>query len=76
MKVVFAKITSKARTTLLKDVRGVLGVKSGDLLVYRIANGGVTLARTDPMDHAYLQAVESLLPEWASAEDASAYDKL
>ena len=75
MKVVFAKITSKARTTLPKDVREALGVKPGDTLVYRIAKGKVTLARAEPIDRAYLKAVESTLSEWASAEDA-AYDDL
>ena len=76
MKVVFAEITSKARTTLPKDVRESLGVKPGDMPLYRIAKGKVTLARAEPMDRAYLKSVESTLSEWASAEDAAAYDKL
>jgi len=76
MKAVFGKITSKARTIVPKDVRGALGVKPGDMLVYRIAKETVTLARAEPIDRAYLQAVESTLTDWASAEDAAAYDKL
>ena len=76
MNAVFGKITSKAQTTLPKEVREVLGVKAGDMLVYRIAKGKVTLARAEPMDRAYLKAVESTLSEWSSAEDAAAYDDL
>ena len=76
MNAVFGKITSKAQTTLPKEVREALGVKPGDMLVYRIAKGKVTLARAEPLDRAYLGAVESTLSEWASAEDAAAYDKL
>jgi len=76
MNAVFGKLTSKAQTTLPKEVREVLGVKPGDMLVYRIAKGKVTLARAEPLDRAYLKAVESTLSEWESAEDAAAYDKL
>jgi antitoxin PrlF len=76
MNAVFGKVTSKAQTTLPKEVREALGVKPGDMLVYRIAKGKVTLARAEPMDRAYLKAVESTLSEWASPEDAAAYDKL
>ena len=76
MNAVFGKITSKAQTTLPKEVREALGVKPGDMLVYRIAKGKVTLARAEPMDRAYLKSVESTLSEWASPEDAAAYDKL
>ncbi|MGA7674003.1 MAG: type II toxin-antitoxin system PrlF family antitoxin [Rhizomicrobium sp.] len=76
MNAVFGKITSKAQTTLPKEVREALGVKPGDMLVYRIAKGKVTLARAEPLDRAYLGAVESTLSEWASPQDAAAYDKL
>lgn len=76
MNAVFGKITSKAQTTLPKEVREALGVKPGDMLVYRIAKGKVTLARAEPLDRAYLGAVELTLSEWASPQDAAAYDKL
>ena len=76
MRVLLSKLTGKARTTVPKEVRRVLGVKPGDTIVYRIANGKVTLGRARPLDRAYLKAVESTVSEWASAEDAAAYDKL
>jgi AbrB family looped-hinge helix DNA binding protein len=70
----FSKITAKAQTTVPKGVREALGVKPGDMLVYRISKGRVTLARAEPVDRTYLKAVESTLSEWTSAEDAAAYD--
>lgn len=76
MKAVFGKLSAKARTTLPKAVRAALGVKPGDMLVYRIAKGTVTLARAEPMDRAYLKAVESTPSEWVRPEDAATYDKL
>jgi AbrB family looped-hinge helix DNA binding protein len=76
MSVLFSKITAKAQTTVPKEVREALGVKSGDMLVYRISKGKVTLARAEPVDRTYLKAVESTLSEWTSAEDAAAYDDL
>jgi len=76
MNAVFSKVTAKAQTTVPKEVRAALGVKAGDMLVYRIARGKVTLARAEPLDRAYLKAVESTLSEWASPEDAAAYDDL
>jgi hypothetical protein len=60
-----------------REIAAALGVKPGDLLVYRIAKGGkVTLARGEPIDRAYLKAVENTLSEWASPEDKAAYDDL
>ena len=76
MNAIFGKITSKAQTTLPKEVREALGVKPGDMLVYRIAKGKVTLARAEKLDRAYLKSLEATLSEWASDEDAAAYDNL
>jgi AbrB family looped-hinge helix DNA binding protein len=76
MSAVFGKLTAKSQTTIPKEVREVLGAGPGDTLVYRISKGKVTLARAEPLDHAYLKAVESTLCEWDSPEDAAAYDKL
>ena len=76
MSVLFSKITANAQTTVPKEVREALGVKPGDMLVYRISKGRITLARAQPLDRTYLKAVESTLSEWTSAEDAAAYDDL
>ncbi|MBV9572329.1 MAG: type II toxin-antitoxin system PrlF family antitoxin [Alphaproteobacteria bacterium] len=76
MTAIFGKLTAKSQTTIPKEVREALGAKPGDTLIYRISKGKVTLARGEPLDRAYLKAVESTLSEWASPEDAAAYDKL
>jgi antitoxin PrlF len=76
MTAVFSKITAKAQTTVPKEVRAALGVKPGDTLVYRIIKGKVTLARAESIDRAYLKSLENTLSEWASDEDAAAYDNL
>lgn len=76
MTAIFGKLTAKAQTIIPKEVREALGVGPGDMLVYRITKGRVTLARAEPLDRAYLKAVESTLSEWASPEDATAYDGL
>ena len=76
MNAVFSKLTTKSQTTVPKEVRKALGAKPGDMLVYRIAKGRVTLARAEPLDRAYLKSLETTLSEWDSAEDAAAYDGL
>ena len=76
MNAVFSKITAKSQTTVPREVRKALGVKPGDMLVYRIAKGKVTVARAEPLDRAYLKSLESTLSEWNSKEDAEAYDDL
>jgi AbrB family looped-hinge helix DNA binding protein len=76
MNAIFSKLTAKSQTTVPKEVREALGAKPGDTLVFRIVKGRVTLARAEPIDRAYLKAVESTLSEWDSPEDAEAYDDL
>ena len=76
MNAVFSKLTTKSQTTVPKEVRTALGAKPGDMLVYRIAKGRVTLAKAEPLDRAYLKSLETTLSEWDSPEDAAAYDDL
>ncbi|HEY1632515.1 MAG TPA: type II toxin-antitoxin system PrlF family antitoxin [Rhizomicrobium sp.] len=76
MNAIFSKLTQKSQTTVPKEVREALGAKPGDMLVYRIAKGKVTLARAEKLDRAYLKSLETTLSEWDSPEDAAAYDNL
>jgi AbrB family looped-hinge helix DNA binding protein len=76
MNALFSKLTKKSQTTVPKEVRDALKAKPGDTLVYRIANGRVTLARAERLDKAYLKSLESTLSEWNSPEDSEAYDDL
>jgi AbrB family looped-hinge helix DNA binding protein len=72
----FAKVTSKAQTTLPKEVRDALGVKPGDSIVYRVTPSGVSLAKAEPINRDYLRGLETTLSEWSTAEDAAAFDDL
>jgi len=68
-----AKITSKGQTTIPKEVRKALGLKPGDLLLWEVAEGKAVVRRVEPLDLAYLRALEESLAEWASPEDEEAY---
>ncbi|WP_029417784.1 AbrB/MazE/SpoVT family DNA-binding domain-containing protein [Brevundimonas bacteroides] len=72
----FAKITSKAQTTVPKEVREALKAGPGDTLAYRVGPEGVTVSKAEPLDWEYLRALESTLSEWNTPEDAAAFDDL
>ena len=72
----FAKITSKAQTTVPVAVRKALNAGPGDTLAYRIGPNGVVLTRAEPLDWDYLGSLEKTLGEWNTAEDAAAFDDL
>jgi bifunctional DNA-binding transcriptional regulator/antitoxin component of YhaV-PrlF toxin-antitoxin module len=74
MSVLYGKLTSRGQTTVPKEVRQALSARPGDMLVYRISRGRVTLVQAEPIDLAYLRAVDSTPSEWTSAEDAAAHD--
>lgn len=72
-----AKITAKGQTTIPQDVRAALHVSPGDLIAWEVgADGTATVRRVQPMDVAYLRAVEGTLSEWASKADEDAYRDL
>jgi antitoxin PrlF len=68
-----AKVTSKGQTTIPKEVRKALGLKPGDLILWEVAEGRALVRRVEPMDLAYLKALEETLTEWASPEDEEVY---
>jgi antitoxin PrlF len=72
----FAKITSKAQTTVPKAVRDALKAGPGDTLAYRVGPEGVSVTKVEPLDWEYLRALESTLSEWNTPEDAAAFDDL
>lgn len=76
MTIHFAKITSKAQTTVPVEVRKALNAGPGDTLAYRIGPNGVVLTRAEPLDWDYLGSLEKTLGEWNTAEDAAAFDDL
>ncbi|MFY8162631.1 MAG: AbrB/MazE/SpoVT family DNA-binding domain-containing protein [Brevundimonas sp.] len=76
MSIHFAKITSKAQTTVPAEVRKALNAGPGDTLAYRIGPDGVMVTRAEPLDWDYLRSLEKTLGEWSMAEDAAAFDDL
>ncbi len=76
MTIHFAKITSKAQTTVPAAVRKALNVGPGDTLAYRVGPQGVVVTRAEPLDWEYLKSLEHTLGEWHTAEDAAAFDDL
>ena len=71
-----SKLTSKAQTTLPKEVRQALSLRPGDHITYVVKGDMAELRKAPPLDLEYLRAVESTLSEWSSPEDAEAYDDL
>jgi AbrB family looped-hinge helix DNA binding protein len=72
-----AKVTSKGQTTIPQEIRALLNVKPGDLLLWeQVVAGEVRVRRVEPMDLEYLRALEGTLSEWAGAADEAAYDGL
>ncbi len=69
-----AKVTVKGQTTIPREIRAALQIKPGDLLLWETGNEGVAqVRRVQPLDLAYLRAVEGTLGEWSSPEDEEAY---
>ena len=69
---IHSRITSKAQTTIPKEVRAALGLQKGDELCYEIEGDRVVLRRrnpADPFDNPFLT-----FTEWAGEADCRAYD--
>lgn len=50
--------------TLPKEIRKAIGVKPGDMILYEIEKGVVTLKRVEPFDAAFHAALSDTLDEW------------
>ncbi len=73
---VASRLTSKAQTTIPREVRDKLSLRPGDTIVYEIEDDTVRMRKQAPMDVAYLRALQATLSEWETPEDAAAYDDL
>lgn len=72
-----AKITAKGQTTIPQEVRAAMQVAPGDLIAWEISpDGTATVRRVQPLDVAYLRAVEGSLTEWNTPADDEAYREL
>ena len=71
-----SKLTTKYQTTVPTSVRKVLQLKAGDMVGFEIDGDEVRLRRATPLDLAFAQALEGILPEWASSQDDLAFKNL
>jgi antitoxin PrlF len=71
-----SKITSKGQTTLPKEIRDKLGVRSGDTLVYEVEGNAVRVRKAEPFDLAWHRAIPPTLAEWDSTNDHENFDAL
>jgi len=76
MRSVSSRLSPRFQVTLPKPVREALALKAGDTVAYEIHDGHVVLRNAVPVDVNHLEALQVTLSEWASAEDAAAYDDL
>lgn len=71
------KITAKGQTTVPREIRAALNAKPGDTLLWEMdAKGEARVRRVQPLDVAYLSALEGTLSEWNSDADEEAYRDL
>jgi AbrB family looped-hinge helix DNA binding protein len=76
MTVYQSKLTAKAQTTIPQEVRRALKLEAGDFLIFEVSGERVTVRKKRPLDRDFLKAIEPMLSEWSTAEDAEAYDDL
>jgi antitoxin PrlF len=71
-----SRLSAKGQTTIPREVRRKLSLRPGDMIFYELDDDGVRLGTQAPLGVACLHAAQSTLSEWASAEDAAAFDDL
>jgi AbrB family looped-hinge helix DNA binding protein len=76
MSPIVSTITTKAQTTIPREVRQRLGLGPGDKLIYEIEGEAVRIRKAPVLDLAYLRALQATLSEWDSPEDEAAYGGL
>ena len=71
-----SKVTSKGQTTIPVSVRKRLGLKSGDLVEFKVGKSGVMLSKADRLDAAFLKLAQQTFSDWNSKEDDEAFRDL
>ena len=75
-KAAFSRVSVKSQTVIPREVRERLRIKPGDRLRYRMTDKGVLLDKAPAVDAEWLGGLQGTLSEWATPEDAAAYDDL
>lgn len=72
-----SKLTVKYQATIPKRVREVLGLSSGDYVIFEVDDHRhVRVRKGTPLDVEYLKSLEGTLGEWLSDNDEEAYGDL
>lgn len=72
-----SKITVKGQTTVPRQIREAVHIAAGDLIAWEVHDdGSIRVRRVDPLDVAYLRALDESLSEWSSDADEEAYRDL
>jgi len=72
-----SKLTSKFQTTIPKEIREKLHLKSGDTIVFKIVDDKtIAIKKAKDFDTQYLKAIQNTLGEWDSDEDDQAFKHL
>lgn len=69
MKTAISKISEKGQTTVPKEIRDILGIRSGDLIQYEVDGNVIRLRRLDVEENIWLKSIESTLEEWHGSDD-------
>lgn len=77
MDVEVGTLTSKGQMTIPIAIRKALALSAGDEILFRLEKGHVVLRKAQPLDIAYLKAIQSsFAAEWSSEADEKAYNDL
>ncbi|MBI3796526.1 MAG: AbrB family transcriptional regulator [Deltaproteobacteria bacterium] len=72
----FSRLSAKGQITVPEEIRQVLKVRPGDLIVYKVQHGEVILKRAEPFDTVFHEAISATLDEWNTPEDDEAFRDL
>ena len=73
----YSKVTQKYQATIPLNIRKILKLNKGDVLLFKINNKQIIIDKAEPFDIEYHKALQSTLAsEWNSKEDDQAYNDL
>ncbi len=71
-----SRLSSKGQLTVPKKIREIIRVSPGDVVVYEVVEGKVSLKRIEPFDTAFHAALSKTMDEWMTPEDEQAFRDL
>lgn len=72
-----AKLSNKFQAIIPAEVRKILGLKKGDMILFSITKKKtIEVRKASAMDIEYLKSLEQTLEEWESDEDEKAFKHL